>query len=143
MEVGNNVHINRGALIRAEGGLTVGDNVHCARNLTIYTINHNYKGQALPYDHTMIREPVIIERNVWIGINVTVVPGVRIAEGAIVAAGSVVSEDVAPLTIVGGQQLRVLKRRDEEHYKMLEREGKYGGASGYPYASPSRDGGAA
>lgn len=132
MEVGNNVHINRGALIRAEGGLRIGDNVHIARNLTIYTINHNYEGQALPYDHTMIRESVVIERNVWIGINVTIVPGVRIAEGAIVAAGSVVSHDVPPLTIVGGHPLRLLKARDEEHYRRLETQQKYGGPSGYP-----------
>jgi acetyltransferase-like isoleucine patch superfamily enzyme len=52
MDIGNNVHINRGAFIRADGGLKIGDNVHIGPNLVIYTVNHNYKGGALPYDET-------------------------------------------------------------------------------------------
>jgi len=130
---GENVHINRGAFIRAEGGLRFGNNVHVARNLTIYTINHNYMGEALPYDETMIKKPVVIGDNVWIGINVTIVPGVTIGEGAIVGAGSVVAKDVPPLAIVGGSPARVLKYRDKEHYERLLQEKKFGGVNGKLY----------
>jgi maltose O-acetyltransferase len=132
-ELGENVHINRGAFIRAEGGLKIGDNVHIGRNLVIYTINHNYEGMALPYDRTVVRKPVVIERNVWIGINVTIVPGVTIGEGAIIGAGTVVSKDVPSLAIVGSAPPRILKYRDEEHYRRLNQAGKYGGVSGQLY----------
>ncbi len=133
MHVGENVHINRGALLRAEGGLTIGNNVHIARNLTIYTINHNYKGAAIPYDHTAIKQPVTIGDNVWIGVNVTIVPGVTIGEGAIIGAGAVVAKDVPPLAIVGMQPIRILGYRDKAHYENLVAQKRFGGVSGRLY----------
>ena len=133
MYVGENVHINRGAFMRAEGILRLGNNVHIARNLTIYTINHNYKGEALPYDHTMIEKAVTIDDNVWIGINVTIVPGVHIGEGAIIGAGSVVTMDIPPLAIVGGAPARVIRYRDKEHYDRLVQAKRFGGISGRLY----------
>lgn len=133
IEIGDNVHINRNAFIRGEGGLKIGDNVHIASNLVLYTINHNYEGDALPYDHTLVRKPVVIGKNVWIGVNVVIIPGVTIGEGAIIGAGTVVSRDVPPLAIVGSQPPRIIKFRDEDHYFDLERRRRYGGVSGYLY----------
>jgi acetyltransferase-like isoleucine patch superfamily enzyme len=53
--------------------------------------------------------PVRIDRNVWIGFDVCVLPGVTIGEGAIVGARSVVSEDVPPYTVVAGNPARVIR----------------------------------
>lgn len=120
MEVGDNVFINRGALIRAQGGLTLGANVVIARNVAIYTYNHNFRGEALPFDRNSISKPVTIDDNVWIGINVTIVPGVHIGEGAVIGAGTVLSQDVPPLAIVGAAGQRILGFRDEEQYQALK-----------------------
>jgi len=131
--IGNNVHINRNAFIRANGGLEVRDNVHIGSNSVIYTINHNYMGSALPYDHTIVRKPVVIEKNVWIGMNVVIIPGVTIGEGAIIGAGTVVSRDIPRLAIVGSPPPRIIKFRDEGHYIDLEKRRCYGGVNGYLY----------
>ena len=133
VEMGNNVHINRGAFIHTVGGLKIGDNVHIARNVTIYTYNHNYNGNVLPYDHTLIKRPVVIEKNVWIGINVTILPGITIGEGAVIGAGTVVSRDVPSLAIVGSASQRIIKFRDKSHYAKLENNHQYGGVNGMPY----------
>ena len=125
VRIGNNVQINRGAFIRSSGGLTIGDNVYAARNLTIYTVNHNYSGTALPFDDTIIKKSVVIKKNVWIGINVTIIPGVTIGEGAIIGAGSIVSNDVPPLGIVGSAPLRIIRYRDNQHYSQLEANQSY------------------
>ncbi len=130
VQIGNNVHINRGAFIRAEGGLIIGNNVHIARNLVIYTINHNYLGNALPYDNTMIKKTVVIGNNVWIGINVTIIPGITIGEGAIIGAGTVVCQDIPPLAIVGSVAPRIIKYRNKEHYEKLSKIKQYGGING-------------
>lgn len=45
---------------------------------------------------------IIIEENVWIGMDALVLGGVTIGKGAIVAAGSVVTKNVDPYTIVAG-----------------------------------------
>ncbi len=55
--------------------------------------------------------PFVIEDNVWIGINSTILPkGVRIGYGAIVGAGSVVTKDVPAMTIVAGNPARIIKK---------------------------------
>ena len=45
---------------------------------------------------------IIIEENVWIGMEALVLGGVTIGKGAIIAARSVVTKNVAPYTIVAG-----------------------------------------
>ena len=117
---------------RAGGGITIGDNCHFSRGLTIYSENHNYSGESIPYDAKKIKKPVVIGENVWIGMNVNVCPGATIGSGAIVGMGSVVVGDIPPLSIVGGNPAKVLKYRDRQHYESLVREGRFGGVSGYP-----------
>lgn len=130
VSIGNNVHIGDGAFIKAAGGLVIGDHVHISRNLTLYTINHQYEGLRLPYDETLTYKPVTIERNVWIGMNVCITPGVTIGEGAIIGMGTVVSKDVPPYAVVGSQPYRVLKQRDVAHYQTRQEEAAYGGVNG-------------
>jgi|GEM_PF-4049199 acetyltransferase-like isoleucine patch superfamily enzyme len=92
IEIGDDVHIGKNAFIRGEGGLVIGDNTHISRNLVLYTVNHNYEGECLPYDHTLVKKPVRIGRNVWIGVKI--VPGTTIEDGAIVGMGLVITEGV-------------------------------------------------
>lgn len=121
VQLGNNVHIN-GCRVYGQGGVTVGSNCHFAKGLVILTQNHNYLGRKLPYDESIIPKPVVIHDNVWIGLNVMVLPGVTIGEGAIIQAGSVVSRSIAPLSIAGGNPAKAIKSRDQNHYKMLVRD---------------------
>lgn len=131
-EIGDNVHIGDNAYIRAEGGLAIGDNTHISRNLVLYTINHNHLGCRLPYDETVIRKPVSIGRNVWIGMNVCITPGTTIGDGAIIEMGTTVSGTVPSLTMVGNQKWRELAKRDAEHYERLDLQHSYGGINGLP-----------
>lgn len=53
---------------------------------------------------------MIIEKDVWIGANVTILEGVTVGRGATIAAGAVVNKDVPPYCIVGGVPAKVIKR---------------------------------
>ncbi len=53
----------------------------------------------------------VIEDDVWIGHNSTVLAGVTIGKGAIIAAGSLVSKDVPPCEIWGGVPAKKIKDR--------------------------------
>ncbi len=121
----NNVNFN-GLTIRGDGPVTIGNNFHSGPDILLLTRNHNYdKGTKIPYDQTYIRNPIIIEDNVWIGARVIILSGVTVGEGAIVQAGSVVVKDVPPCTIVGGHPAKVFKYRDREHYYKLKSEKKF------------------
>jgi acetyltransferase-like isoleucine patch superfamily enzyme len=56
--------------------------------------------------------PVVIEDNVWIGGQVSVLPGVRIGRDSVIGIHAVVFGDVPPGVIVGGNPARVLRRLD-------------------------------
>lgn len=134
IELGANVHIGSGAWVRGEGGLRIGDHTHISRNVAIYTLNHRYEGERLPYDEQMEHKPVRIGRNVWIGMNVCICPGTVIGDGAIVGLGTVVFGEVPAMAIIGSAAWRVLGTRDPERYQALEAQGAYGGVNGLPYA---------
>lgn len=132
IEIKDNVHIGDNAYIRAEGGLYLGENTHISRNLVLYTHSHNFEGQCLPYDNTFRFREVIIEKNVWIGMNVTILPGAHIKEGSIIGAGSVVFGTVEAKTIYGAPGINKIKERNLDHYEKLEHLQRYGGINGKP-----------
>jgi acetyltransferase-like isoleucine patch superfamily enzyme len=66
--------------------------------------------------------PIKLERNVWLGFDVCVLPGVTIGEGSIVGARSVVMDDVEPYSLVAGNPARLIRRLEQgETRSQLER----------------------
>lgn len=54
------------------------------------------------------KKPIIIDDDVWIGPNATLLKGVHIGAGAFIEAGSVVTRDVPPGTRILGNPARVI-----------------------------------
>lgn len=52
--------------------------------------------------HEAYAEPCVIEDDVYIGMNVCVMPGVRIRRGCIIGAGAIVTRSTEPYTIYAG-----------------------------------------
>ncbi len=57
------------------------------------------------------RGNVVIEDDVWIGANVTILGGVTIGKGAIIGAGSVVIKDVESYCVYAGNPAKKIKNR--------------------------------
>jgi len=69
-----------------------------------------------------VNAPIVVEDDVWIGVNALLLPGVHVARGAVVAAGAVVTRDVPPYAIVAGVPARVVRHRvDEQRAERLLR----------------------
>lgn len=66
-------------------------------------------------DQGIIKSPVRIGPDVWIGAKATVLRGTRIGHGSVVAAHAVVRGEVPPYSIVGGIPAKVLKNRRTEY----------------------------
>lgn len=119
IKLGSNIHIGENAWWRADGGIEIGDNTIISRNSVMFTANHDYEGEYLPYDRNFRYGKITIGRNVWIGMNVMINQGITIHDGAIIAMGTVVTKDVPSMAIVGSHGSRILKYRDQEHYQKL------------------------
>ncbi|UUX92239.1 acyltransferase [Methanoplanus endosymbiosus] len=123
--LGNNVNFN-GMKIYGIGNVYIGNYFHSGMGCIMITDNHNYNhGSAIPYDHTKIKKDIIINDNVWLGMNVTILSGVNIGEGAIIQAGSVVVSNIPKYGIAGGHPAKVFKYRDIDHYERLKYENKF------------------
>lgn len=107
LSLGNDVDIGEFVVLRASGGLTIGHRVLIAAHAVLTTRGHP---ERLPRWGEVVDEPIVIEDDVWIGANATILPGVTVGSGAIVAAGAVVAESVEPMTIVGGVPARTIRR---------------------------------
>lgn len=59
-------------------------------------------------------QPVVIEDDVWVGANVTILKGVTIGHGSVVAAGAIVTKSCPPYSIIGGVPAKVLRKRFEK-----------------------------
>ena len=90
-------------------------NTAVAECLTIHTGNHARLVGKFVTDVTDANKPegfdkdVIIENDVWIGCNVTILAGVHVGRGATIAAGAVVNKDVPPYCIAGGVPAKAIK----------------------------------
>ncbi|MGK9117702.1 MULTISPECIES: acyltransferase [Sphingobacteriaceae] len=62
---------------------------------------------------------IIIEDNVYIGVNAIILPGVRIGESSLIGAGSIVNKNIPPRSIVVGNPCKIIGSIDDglEKYK--------------------------
>lgn len=117
LSIGNDVSIPRYAhIFCTEARLTIGNKVVFGPAPTIVTGNHRIDvvGKFIVDSHDKLAEndkEVIIEDDIWIGANVTILMGVTIGRGSVVAAGAVVNKSCPPYSIIGGVPAKVLKFR--------------------------------
>ena len=90
------------AILSASGGIEFEDGSMAAPGLRIATINHDFNDRHITYTYGK----VLVKKNAWIGMNVTICPGVTIGAYAVVAAGAVVTKDVPDYAVVGGCRLK-------------------------------------
>lgn len=105
--VGENVFINACCHFQGHGGVTLGDGCQIGHNVVFATLNHGLSPEERPITYPA---PIVLERNVWVGSNATILQGVTIGENAVVAAGAVVTRDVPANTIVGGVPAKFIRK---------------------------------
>ncbi len=111
--LGSGVYMNAGTSIIDDSPVHIGDRVMFGPSVTLATAGHPLHPQTRATGH-QFSAPIVIEDDVWLGANVTVLPGVTIGAGSVVAAGAVVTAHVPPSVIVGGVPAKVLRAITEE-----------------------------
>jgi len=108
--IGNNCEINENVYIQSA---IIGDYVLIAQNVSILSVTHKFNDRDLPIIEQGFStvQPVLIEDDVWIGRNVTIMPGLRLGKGSIIGTGAVVTKDVPPYKIMGGIPARIINER--------------------------------
>ena len=109
LTLGDQVGIS-GSTIIAEQSVTLGNRVLVGVNCTICDTDfHSLEPETRTDKVSHKTAPVIIEDDVWLGMNVTVLKGVTIGRGSVIAAGSVVSRDIPANCLAGGVPAKYIK----------------------------------
>jgi maltose O-acetyltransferase len=111
--VGSEVLINHHAELEAtDGEIVIGNFVLLGMHAKVVNSNHIFTDWKIPIAlQGKSQAKIVIEDDVWIGINAIILPKVTIGRGAVVAAGAVVTKDVEPYAIVGGVPAKIIKYR--------------------------------
>ncbi len=94
LSIGTNSVIGFNNIITCRDSISIGNNVSFGPGVTMFDHDHDFHA-GLSYNVAgYTTAPIVIEDNVWLGSNVTILKGVTIGRGAVVAAGSVVTKDI-------------------------------------------------
>jgi acetyltransferase-like isoleucine patch superfamily enzyme len=107
--LGDNSLIADYTVIFSLHGVQIGKNCLISSGCGISTVNHVISSPARTQAGYEKCGEVIIEDNVWLGMNVSVLPGIRIGNNSIVGAGSVVTKNIPPNQIWVGNPARYVK----------------------------------
>lgn len=113
LEIGNNVGIGWQTTIAVGRNVIIKDNVRIAGKAFLFgysghPLDAKQRALGLPDEDSQVGD-IILEKDVWLGSNVTVKGGVTIGEGTIVAAGSVVTRSLPPFVIAAGNPAKVVR----------------------------------
>jgi acetyltransferase-like isoleucine patch superfamily enzyme len=100
-----------GGVLCAAERITIGDNVTVGTNTIIVDTDFH------PLDREKRRQqpsagrtaPIVIEDDVFIGMNCLILRGVTIGHGSVVGAGSVVPKDIPPGVIAAKNPARIVR----------------------------------
>jgi len=103
--------ISLGAYVMIAGGVTIVDSDFHPVNVEARVIDTVVLSPAGKHAHrpAILAEPVIIEDDVWIGYNATLLKGIHIGAGAVIAPGAVVPRDVPAGARVAGNPARIVE----------------------------------
>lgn len=109
IELGENFASNHNLLILDSAKVSFGDNVMVGPNCSFITSKHPLN-PSVRKEGLQWAEPIIVEDDVWICSNVTVLAGVRIGAGSVISAGSLVTKDIPSNSLAMGIPCKVVKK---------------------------------
>lgn len=122
VSIGNNTYLGpHTTILSTRANVFIGDDCMFGPNVTIISGDHRTDviGRKMNSIKDAEKRPeddldVIVQEDVWIGTNVTILKGVTIGAGSVIAAGSVVTKSIPEYSIAGGVPAKVIKPRFSE-----------------------------
>lgn len=112
----DNTKIDNAVLLCTNAKFILKANSGTAQGLKVSTGNHQrvvgrfYRSLTEAEKPKGLDKDVVVESDVWVGMNVTLLAGVTIGRGSTIAAGAVVNKSMPPYCVCGGVPCKPIKR---------------------------------
>lgn len=114
LQIGDDFSMTGGSIC-ASKQIVIGDRVTVGANSTIVDSDFHPLQPDLRLDQPQggSTSPILIEDDVFIGMNCLILKGVTIGRGSVIGAGSVVTADIPPGVVAAGNPARVLRENTD------------------------------
>jgi acetyltransferase-like isoleucine patch superfamily enzyme len=110
ISIGNDTYVGPKAVLFGAGGIDIGSHVLISPGVVITSHQHSFAHPDRPMSEQPVEfAAVVIDDNVWIGSNATVLPGVKIGSGSVVGAGAVVTKSLPGRVLALGVPARIVR----------------------------------
>ena len=117
MAVGGSIRIEKGCVIgaynwfQASGTIFIGEQTISGPHVTWLSTRHQITFHENIKSMPLIKETLMIGKEVWVGASATLQSGIEVSKGVIIGANSFVNKDVESMTIVGGVPAKFIRKR--------------------------------
>jgi len=106
LEIGDGVFINYGASLSAHRLVKIGDGCQLGSYACLMDNDyHSVEDREKPSES----KPIVLGRDVWLGVRVIVLKGVTIGDHAVIGAGSVVTHDIPANSLAAGVPAKIIR----------------------------------
>lgn len=109
--IGDNTFLGNNCEFNIKNNINIGNNCLIASGCKFIDHNHGKETNRLMRLQKCDESPIIINDNVWLGVNVVVLKGVSIGSGAIIAANTLVNKSIPENEIWAGTPARKIGER--------------------------------
>lgn len=125
VSIGKGVHIAAYSLLSGIGGILISDECGLASGVKLYSFSNHYRDDSRAWDRNvrfalieeerqfMIEGPVVLGKNVGVGVNAVILPGVTIERDSFIAVNSVVHSSFGENSLIAGDPARRIADRFE------------------------------
>ncbi len=121
--IGDDCLIGSNSKIWSSINIKIGNRVLISHNVNIHdNISHPLDAEERHRDFLYIKknkqlresvnireQEIVIENDVWVGFNSTILKGVKIGEGSIIGANTVITKNIPPFSVVIGNPAKIIK----------------------------------
>jgi acetyltransferase-like isoleucine patch superfamily enzyme len=113
IEIGEDTFVNDRCSITAYAtAVKIGNDVFVGPGTVMHTYDHNFQRIDVPIGKQGgTTKPIIVEDDVWIGANCTILGGVTIGAHSVIGAHSLVNKSIPPYSVAYGVPCKVKRVR--------------------------------
>lgn len=122
--IGDDVHIAQFCILMGYGGISIGDKCVTSAGCKIYSLTNTVNDPSNPEKVISIQPynkapfllaPVVLHDNVWLGLNVIVMPSASIGRNSFCVSNSLILKSCSENSYLAGQPALHIKKRFKNH----------------------------